>query len=454
VAPPVKLRPFSRTSPGRCTPRRARLVALSLLLCGLLFVGCSKDTCHGTLVGSQCQPACDDSQCLAGARCVQNECRPSCQTDSTCTSGEVCRLWGFGDGTRGNYCVVLPSTSTPEAGTPEAGSPTGKVCTTNADCAADPGLACVAGTCRVLCTSHADCAGLGECLAGTDTDGANGYYCDLSKPQPSGQFYAHCPNGNECDANSGFSCVGSGAGDLDAYCTRDCTDDSTCADGFYCAPINRSPCSNVCNLTGVPKDPNCVPSDQIGDGKAYQCGSRGVTRTVCRPREFCTSCTTDADCFAVPNQVCAKDQSGAKICTQLCDPKHPSCPWGDAATCGTWDSDLGQATCAHRFGKCVGTGKGCEPCLRDGDCGTKGVCTSSSFSGEHWCVDLSVTCDCAGTFDSTGTCTGGGCPSAPSGLDMLCIGDPTSAIVGKCVGANTASIGLSTDMRSGCWPPR
>jgi len=327
----------------------------------------------------------------------------------------------------------------------------GKKCSSNAECPADKGQACVVGTCRVACTSHFDCQGLGECTTAQDADGLSGHFCDLGHPQKSGQFYTRCAEGTECDAANDFFCVGAGTEDLDAYCTTDCTDDTSCAPGYACTPLTRPPCQAICNLQGNAKDRQCVPSDQIGDGKPYQCGSRGVTRNACRPRKFCSPCKTDDDCLAVANQVCAKDESGIKTCTQLCDLKHPSCPWGTAAKCGVWDADLNRATCAHRFGKCTGTGKSCEPCLQDADCGAQGACTSSSFTGERWCVDFRVDCSC-GDDAANGLCTGGGCPETPGGLDMLCSdATPSMPNSGICAGAYTSSA-LGSSPQTGCWP--
>jgi len=292
-------------------------------------------------------------------------------------------------------------------------------------------------------------------MSGTDAAGAKGHYCDLSHPQQPGQFYTRCPNGDsDCDAANGFLCIGAGAGDLEAYCTADCTSDATCADGYACTPLVRSPCEANCGVAGVPKDRQCVPSDQIGDGKPYQCGSRGPSRNVCRPRKFCNSCATDADCLASADQVCAADGSGAKICTQLCDLQHPSCPWGNAAQCAVTDLDLNRATCSHRFGSCTGTGKGCEPCLKSSDCGSNGVCTSSQFTGEQWCVNFSETCSCGKDADGNGTCTGHGCPNTPSGdLQMICVDNSTTGAKGICAGAN-AEAGLNGDMQTGCWPAK
>ena len=285
-----------------------------------------------------------------------------------------------------------------------------------------------------------------------DAEGLSGHFCDPGQTQKPGQFYTRCAAGTECDAANAFFCVGAGAGDLDAYCTTDCTNDTSCAPGYACTPLVRPPCQDICDLQGNPKDRQCVPSDQIGVGKPFQCGERGVTRNACRPRKFCSPCESDADCLAVGNQICAKDESGTKICTQLCDLKHPSCPWGTAAKCGVWDADLKQATCAHRFGQCRGSGKSCEPCLQDSDCGAQGVCTGSNFTGERWCVDFTVSCGCDAAADSNGICTGGGCPESPSGLSLMCVDStPNTPNSAYCNGANSATA-LGSSPQTGCWP--
>ena len=335
-----------------------------------------------------------------------------------------------------------------------AGMPSNRACTANAECDPNHGEFCVEGSCRLACRSHFDCQG--ECSSSTDTDGSSGHFCAPGQPQQSGQFYSRCPSGTDtdCDATSGFFCVSAGAQDLDAYCTKDCTDDSSCAAGFACMPLNRAQCAATCtHVAAEPKDHSCIPADQIGPGKPYHCGMRSVTRNACRPRKFCSTCQSDADCLASANQICAKDKSGANICTQLCDPKHPSCPWGSAATCGVWDQDLGVPTCAHRFGQCTGTGKSCEPCQQDADCGPSGACTSSSFTSERWCVDLTVTCSCG---SDAGVCTGGGCPLSPSGLQLQCVDiTPMTANSAVCNGANTSSgLLVASSQQTGCWPAK
>jgi hypothetical protein len=181
-----------------------------------------------------------------------------------------------------------------------------------------------------------------------------------------------------------------------------------------------------------------------------------MLRNLCMRREFCNECETDADCLGKPNQLCSADSGGRKICTEVCDANTNSCPWGNAATCGDWDND-GTFTCSHKFPTgCVGTGKGCEPCLDDADC-PNGLCIQSSFTLERYCVDLGPSCSCTGLpTEQNVYCTGGGCPATPGGLQMHCYGGSQVAAAGsplyqKCVGANVNSNPLSSP-QTGCWP--
>ena len=274
---------------------------------------------------------------------------------------------------------------------------------------------------------------------------------DFPAPEPSGHFYTGCPNSDECDEDGGFLCLTSGVGDLDSYCTKDCATDDDCASGYFCSKIVRGPpCEDQCGFQGVADDPDCIPSAEIGDGNLYQCGNFGLERRVCRTREFCSPCETDADCLAVPNTLCARDTSGSKMCTQLCDVAIGSCPWGNAGICVVSDDELMLATCSHRSGSCSGAGTTCDPCITDADCAAGGLCTSSSFTGEHWCIDPAVTCDCEGT-PATGSCTGGGCPRTMSGLQLICIDDTASAINHTCFAANTAANPILNSPQTGCW---
>jgi hypothetical protein len=297
------------------------------------------------------------------------------------------------------------------------GTARGGACESDAICDTSHGFSCTAGECRYPCRSHFDCLGQGTCEPLRDEGGqALGAYCTFfAEPQPPGRYYSHCPNGDECDLEQSFTCLGSGVGDADAYCSSVCGEDADCPVGYRC--------------------------DEVA-------GSGIDTIQVCVRRRFCAPCETDADCLTVPGQVCARDIGGEKICTELCDPNVDSCPWGNASVCGVFDDELGLPTCAHRFGSCHGSGLGCEPCLNDADC-PFGFCTGSSYTSERWCIDQRDVCDCEGLKISQDVCqAGNGCPRTPGDLKMMCY-EPESL----CFAANTNGTSSLASPQSGCWGP-
>ncbi len=310
-------------------------------------------------------------------------------------------------------------------GVPDGSARSGP-CTSDSRCDQAHGFTCTAGECRHACASHFDCQGQGLCQPLTDTSGqALGNYCALStSPEPVGQYYTRCPNYDECDAGAGFSCLGAGVGDADAYCSTSCAADSDCPTGFFC--------------------------DTISD-------SSGAQLPFCVRRRFCAPCDTDADCLSTPGQVCARDPSGEKICTEMCDPSFDSCPWGNASVCGQFDPDLAVTTCAHRFGSCHGSGKSCEPCVRDSDC-PMGLCSGSGYTGERWCIDNSVTCNCDGLDTTQHVCeNGNGCPRTPGNLPMSCYDfqrTPSDPLAHACFQADSSGSSDLASPQAGCWGPR
>jgi hypothetical protein len=337
-----------------------------------------------------------------------------------------------------------------ESHSPHASATDDGPCRKDADCD-DSGGICVDGSCVSACDTHFDCAATGLCKAGPKP------YCAPGAPAKNGQFYQHCSAGAaECDADAGFLCASAGLGDIDAYCTKDCSGDGDCPSGFRCGTASATPCANACGVQGK-NTAGCAPVAEIGEGKRFECAMPlGVIRHVCQLRSFCDPCDTDDDCLGTPGQICAKDKSGEKICTQRCDPSVDACPWGDASECGLFDAELGQYTCAHRFGACHGHGNGCEPCRDNGDCAPKGFCTHSSFTGEQYCIDLSLECDCGDDSDASGTCEGHGCPNSAGDLPLTCASGAAfdgTAVSHRCIGANSAASSLSSP-RTGCWAPR
>ncbi len=295
-------------------------------------------------------------------------------------------------------------------------------CSSDARCDTAHGFSCTAGECRYACATHFDCLGQGVCEPLKSDDGASlGTFCTLFEaPLPPGQYYTRCPKYDECDVDAGFSCLGAGVGDADAYCSARCKADPDCPTGYFCDTVSNS---------------------------------SGDMQLFCVRRQFCAPCEADADCLTVPGQVCASDQSGEKICTKVCDESVDSCPWGNSTVCGNWDDTLGQPTCAHRYGSCHGEGKGCEPCVRDEDCPT-GFCNGSGYTGERWCIDQSVDCNCDELATRQVVCAGGnGCQRTPGGLKMSCFDSSRFAddpIAYTCFSANTNGSALASP-QAGCW---
>jgi hypothetical protein len=341
--------------------------------------------------------------------CVGSACALACG-DELCASG--------GDNAASGGSSAAGTAGRGGSGAAGGGTGTTGPCKNPSDCAEAHGFTCVQGECRHACRSHYDCAGEGLCqpLAG-ETE----FYCDL-EPDPEAGTYLLCPNGTECPEN--YVCLGAGEGDARAYCSKPCPGgDGDCAPGFYCDPLDD--------------------------------GSGGLV-PFCVRRPFCAPCESDADCMAVPGQICARDQSGEKICTTRCDPAVVACSWGNASVCGAWDAELGLATCAHRFGSCRADGNSCEPCTRDSDC-PKGFCHGSTYTGERWCVDQSVTCDCDGLDTVQNVCEdGNGCPMSPGGAVMMCFDDERFAgdpFGHHCFGASTSSGASLASPQTGCWDP-
>lgn len=343
-----------------------------------------------------------------------------------------------------------------EAGTPsEDGSGRFVGCTSDARCDTEHGFSCVLGECRYPCSSHFDCSSVGQCGPLTGDDGeALGNFCERSDPPPAeGGYYTSCPLFNECAGDDGFVCQGAGLGDIDAYCTKDCSADEDCPQGFFCDEADRIPCGSACGERGDADNPGCVPVDRIGDdesaGSLEYCGGGGLTRKLCVKRPFCAECESDADCLSLPDGVCAKDIDGAKICTRPCDENTNSCPWGSATICGVWDQERGFATCSHRSGSCQGTGGACEPCVREADC-PGGTCFGSVYTGERWCVNFATTCSCEGLTVRNGVCQDGGCPRTPGEQVMLCLEGAAADGSGLCLGAPTTS-SWTNSLQLGCW---
>lgn len=418
------------------------MLLATLLLLLLMMVGCKDSTCRGVIVEGECRTRCLDSECGERERCVDQRCAAACDDDDDCDDGH-CLNVRTDEGEAGSYCVV-PEPAAPDASfTPQ--------CLRNRDCDESKSERCVSGLCRITCQLHEHCGSAGSCSEdAVDDEGNAVVLCQADDfPRGQGEYGTRCPSGNT-DCSDDFRCISAGEGDADAYCTATgCEDDDACPLGFFCSH-NRTlqpPCGAACGRDGDPANPNCIPVETIGDQGAFRCADdEQLELRICLKREYCASCSSDADCRSVPNQLCAAGGDGAAICTVLCDPATNSCPWGSASTCDVWDERLGQPTCGHRYGACGGNGNSCDPCLDDRDC-PRGFCSSNPYSQEQFCVDESDVCSCP---LGEAQCVGGGCPETPGGLAMNCVSRAQDRAPDACFGAPTIEQDPASPL--GCWP--
>ena len=427
--------------------RRAVAVATAFVAAGLgAGAGCSSDkVCDGFEDDAgNCQATCDQSKCAADHLCVLNDCRPRCVTQADCPASFNCLEAIADDGvTQDFFCL--------QAGYSADGS-TGQFvpCADDNQCDTARGYSCRHGECRIWgCATHDDCKTVGACLS---DPGVPDKYCKVDEvPRGPGQYNSRCPLGDECDAENGFFCNGVGEGDIDAYCTQwGCEDDSGCPTGYYCTTRRSGfPCEDLCGLSGDPADPQCITTEEFErPGSGWSCGPYALMRKACIKRNYCITCETDSDCAAFPNQICAKDAGGAKICTTVCDENIlNSCPGGSSSFCAVFDEERGVATCSHRYMSCVGNSEACSPCIEDSDCGAEGICLTIPTSGERLCLDLGFTCTkAAGTSD---------CPDTPGLIKMTCLDaadglPPTSPLFQRCYAPDVEPSLQSTKIS--CWP--
>jgi hypothetical protein len=254
--------------------------------------------------------------------------------------------------------------------------------------------------------------------------------------------YGKCPDGTACtvsscsaqDCTADLRCISQGAGDADAYCTKnDCADDADCPGGFYCG-VTRDP-HELCNSTPkkgnnaacgrVPANTPCIDPATLGQGNTMFEGPVCIMRKACLARKDCDPCTTDLDCAGITNHCVTMDNETQKRCAREC---ATSADCGDQAICVAVDpNDVNSSrVCKHKFGACVGAGKFCEPCLNDTDCGPvtgTGACYEYD-GGQRGCF---TPCE-----------TSADCPPSPSKIVGVCnLDDPNALLYKHCVPEGT-----------------
>jgi hypothetical protein len=266
--------------------------------------------------------------------------------------------------------------------------------------------------CRLVCALNADgSGGQRTCPNNYHCTEAPIPYCAPDKVQygasDKGQWGAPCsPTGGfdpnpACDSGQYFWCYGRSPTDGAAFCTQyQCTADGDCRGGWWCATINKTP-----NVLSTAR-------------------SVGETTTVCLPRTYCSPCGSDVDCPLSDGarQHCVNDAVGGKLCAPECG--------GDSnchqeAACEARDEAGGAKVCVPRAGVCVGDGGLCSPCRSDADC-KDGVCASSSYSTERFCVIANADGHRC-SRDATNHLTGASCPpNEVTGNKTSCTVDATS----------------------------
>lgn len=273
----------------------------------------------------------------------------------------------------------------------------------------------------VACPFNTECAPYGVCASGGGCDftlcGGQPDTCvkdeDACKNDPKCTVGKCAGDGTACTVNacpmaecSPLICRTSGIGDANAFCTLPgCASDDDCAGGFYCG-YTRDPHS-LCPDAPVPSECGKTTEDCIDSAKLSESlkeGSVCLQRKTCLKRTQCTPCTTDLDCSLVDSQKCV-DVGGETRCVKSCS-VNKDCDR---------DSLCNNGFCTPRFGKCVGDGGFCEPCLNDEDCGGKGtnkICFE--YNGQRACVDKTL-----------GTCASNAdCPKSPgNNLSGTCVGN-------------------------------
>jgi hypothetical protein len=187
-----------------------------------------------------------------------------------------------------------------------------------------------------------------------------------------------------------------------------CTKDGDCQKG------NNTTCGTTMEA--------CVdPAMNAANGTTYVEAQFCALRSECRLRKQCDPCKEDVDCSSIPGQRCTQ-VGPEKVCTRDCS-VDSDCENSFQCTTGS---------CVPRFGSCVGTGKFCEPCRTDLDCGDKdstlGCVNPGGIGSEQACFDRSLSTACMVDAD---------CPTSPGGLHGTCLNEnqnvsSTDAAYHKC----------------------
>lgn len=390
----------------------------------------SEPCADGVIVEGRCEVKCSDDKCVAGNVCVDNRCKLLCDTHADCNTDQSCSS-SKRDSDSSDVFVCVAS---------------GK--------AAGLGVSCPLGD---------ECGGLYACPDGAACDpgacGGHPEQCVVDKtackPGETSCTIGKCGDGSACVVSgcdaatcSALSCRSEGELDADAYCTlADCKADADCAPGYGCA-IVADP-HQICGSDPVkPKGgalPCIDPADFTKDGHTYQEGPLGILRNMCVKRDQCSSCETDLDCSAITTPGATGSAEPVQRCVDVAGSKHCARGCSSGTDCDP-DKQCANGYCIPRFeGGCVGTGKFCEPCSNDLECGgtADNAKACVNITGDQYgCFDLSFPDACPSGLDSE-------CPLSPSLRRGHCLDEadgvgPTDAVYHRCYFPQKSG-------KFGCW---
>lgn len=308
---------------------------------------------------------------LAGCPGTQTQVGALCQKNADCTNE-----------TRPQVCAQMP----PADGAKAEAQPRicTRACKSRTECPV--GYECVASAEQGFtgmkycfpCRADYDCPAGTYCLADAGADGgAAGKTCQ-AKNVAKEDFGKSCAVMEDaaCNKAKGFICHRELDSDPDAYCTKECKTDVECPADMFC---------------GTPTEGN-IPSG---------------TRKRCFLRQLCASCRSDAECSG-QGAVCVPDDRGRGYCTRTCNPASSSPCTALAAGRGFLECaevvkdpskpDEVVNACVHRYGRCYGEGKVCDPCRQHMPEDCKKVSGRQCYQnerGESFCLQV----DCTSTED-------------------------------------------------------
>ncbi|HEX9485947.1 MAG TPA: OmpA family protein [Gemmatimonadales bacterium] len=391
---------------------------------------CAPFTCGPTACNGNCNA---DSDCTAGNWCSGGVCAPLLAQGQACGGGNQCGSQHCVDG----VCCNTSCTGQCEA-CAEAGS--AGTCTPVAGAPRNARTACVSdgSVCGGACdgTQPAACAYPG-----------NGTTCRAPSCSSGVAVQAASCNGaGSCPAEQDVSCSPFTCGPN--ACAGNCTVDSDCVAGNYCA-------AGICTPRSAP-GVACGGANQCASG---QCVDGVCCATACNGQ--CQACDVPGSAGTCTNvigaphgarQACASDGSA---CAGVCDGSSATACAYPAAICRGSSCSAGVATLQAA---CDGAGRcparqtqGCnlylcgpQACL--GNCGSDADCVSGNFCAAGICKPLLANGGaCAGANQcASGQCVDGVCCNAACGGQCQACDAPGQ--VGTC----TTVVGAPHGSRQAC----